>query len=60
MVFSAGKGFRERFHKGWEERKALRERTFASVGVDSIELETGKPYISSLVRFFKEREKRAR
>ncbi len=60
MVFGAGKGFRERFHKGWEERKVQRDRAFASVGLDSIELETGRPYISSLVRFFKDREKRKR
>jgi len=60
MVFGAGKGFRERFHKGWEDRKVRRDRTFASVGLDSIELETGRPYLGPLVRFFKDREKRAR
>ena len=60
MVFGAGKGFRERFHKGWEERKILRDRTFASVGLDAIELETGRPYLGPLVRFFKDREKRKR
>ena len=60
MVFGAGKGFRDRFLKGWSERKTQRDRTFTSVGLDAIELETGKPYLGPLVHFFKERGKRAR
>ena len=60
FVFGAGKSFRDRFHKEWEKRKAERDETFASIGLDSIELEPGKPYLQALVRFFKVREKRAR
>ena len=60
FVFGAGRGFRERFIGEWQKRKAARDQTFLSVGLDTIELETGKPYIQSLVRFFKTREKRHR
>ncbi len=60
FVLKAGKSFKERFHKEWEKRRAARDQVFRSVGVDSIELETGKPYIQALVRFFKIRGKRAR
>lgn len=59
FTFGAGRSFRERFRRQWAERKAARDATFASVGLDAIELEPGKPYIQSLVRFFKTREKRA-
>ncbi len=58
FVFGAGKSFRERFKKEWQKRKTERDEIFNSVGLDSIELETGKPYIQSLIRFFKTREKR--
>jgi uncharacterized protein (DUF58 family) len=60
FVFGAGKSFRERFRKEWESRKEKRDDVFNSVGLDSIELEPGKPYIRSLVHFFKTRAKRAR
>lgn len=59
FVFGAGRSFKERFKKEWEKRKASRDQTFRSVGLDSIELETGKPYIRSLIHFFKTRSKRA-
>jgi uncharacterized protein (DUF58 family) len=60
FVFGAGKSFRERFRKEWQARKEKRDDVFNSVGLDSIELEPGKPYIRSLVHFFKTRAKRAR
>jgi len=58
FVFGAGKSFKTRFRQEWEKRKAARDQVFQSVGMDTIELETGKPYIQSLVRFFKIRAKR--
>ncbi len=59
FVLNAGKSFKERFRKEWENRKSTRDQMFNSVGLDSIELETGKPYIQALARFFKNRGKRA-
>lgn len=58
IVFGAGKTFKERYKKEWQARKDARDSLFRSVGLDSIDLETGKPYIPSLVRFFKNRVKR--
>lgn len=54
------RAFGERFKDVWAKRKEKRDRVFASVGMDAIEIETGKPYISALVRFFKARAKRFR
>ncbi len=54
------RAFGERFKDVWAKRKEKRDRIFASVGMDAIEIETGKPYISALVRFFKARAKRFR
>lgn len=61
-VFTLGvrKKFRENFHREWEKRKEKRDELFASVGLDRIEIETGEPYINSLIRFFKTRAKRFR
>lgn len=58
FILGAGRSFKERFRKEWEKRKAVRDQVFHSVGLDSIELETGKPYIQALVRFFKNRGRR--
>jgi uncharacterized protein (DUF58 family) len=58
IVFGAGGGFKDRFRKEWRKRKEARDDAFNSVGLDSIELETGRPYIKQLVHFFKKRGKR--
>jgi uncharacterized protein (DUF58 family) len=55
-----GRGFSEKFKREWEKRREARNQIFSSVGLDHIELETGKPYIDALVRFFKTRERRFR
>jgi uncharacterized protein (DUF58 family) len=60
FVLNARKGFRERFKKEALKRKEEREKIFSFVGLDHIELETGTPYIDSLIRFFKMRERRFR
>jgi uncharacterized protein (DUF58 family) len=60
FTLRSGRGFRARFHKEWESRTEERNRIFSSVGLDHIEIETGKPYIDSLIRFFKVRERRFR
>ncbi len=55
-----GRGFKERFKNEWVKRTQVRDKLFSSVGLDHIEIETGTPYINSLIRFFKAREKRFR
>ncbi len=55
-----GRGFKDRYRRQWQERKAARDTLFASMGIDRIEVETGTPYIDPLIRFFKTRERRAR
>ena len=60
FTLRSGRGFRERFKKEWGNRKAARDKIFSSVGLDHIEIETGMPYINSIIRFFKAREKRFR
>ena len=60
FVLSGAKNFQKRFHDEWERRKEERDKIFTSVGLDRIEIETGKPYIQALVRFFKTRAGRFR
>lgn len=55
-----GKAFGEKFQNVGRERKEARDKVFSSVGMDSIEIETGKPYIDALIRFFKIRSRRFR
>lgn len=58
FVMGTGKLFRQKYKVQSEKRKEDREKVFASVGLDHMDLETGKPYINSLIRFFKTRERR--
>ena len=60
FVLGTPRNFNKRFHEEWQKRKTDRDNVFASIGLDRIEIETGKPYIQSLIRFFKTREKRRR
>ncbi len=58
FLLRPGRAFGERFRRDWEKRRAARDTVFASVGLDRIEIETGRPYIEPLIRFFKIRERR--
>ena len=60
FALSPRKAFGERFKNGWVQRKETRDRIFAGIGMDAIEIETGKPYIDALIRFFKIRSRRFR
>ncbi len=60
FTLRSGGGFKERFKNEWTKRKAERDKIFSSVGLDHIEIETGTPYINSMIRFFKVRERRFR
>src|SRR3989338_9184360 len=60
FTLKSGRGFRERFKKESLNRKTARDKIFSAVGLDHIEIETGTPYIDSIIRFFKARERRFR
>lgn len=51
---------REAFRKRQAENQQELKRLFLTSGIDSIQLETGKPYAVELARFFETREKRLR
>lgn len=50
--------FRQSYYNKAEERMKDLSRLFSSINVDNIRIETDKPYIQELVRFFRIREKR--
>ena len=60
FTLHAQRSFRERFEEAAMIRKQKREKIFSSAGLDSITLETGRPYIDSLIHFFKTRARRFR
>lgn len=49
---------RQRFHQIAEERATQLRRVFNAEAVDSLSLETDKPYVAGLMAFFKNREHR--
>ena len=60
FTLRSGGGFKERFKNEWVKRRTDRDKIFSSVGLDHIEIETGTPYINSIIRFFKIRARRFR
>ncbi len=60
FTLKSNKGFKNKFKQEWVKRRADRDKVFSSVGLDHIEIETGTPYIDSMIRFFKMRERRFR
>jgi uncharacterized protein (DUF58 family) len=58
FVDSSDPGIREKFAKRAEQLCDERKRLFASVGVDHIDVHTNIPYMKSLIKFFKQRERR--
>ena len=60
FTLRSSRGFKERFKNEWTKRKADRDKIFSLVGLDHIEIETGTPYIDSIIRFFKTRARRFR
>ncbi|MBD3183930.1 DUF58 domain-containing protein [Candidatus Poribacteria bacterium] len=49
---------REKYQKLSEERVEARNTLFRSAGVDSIDINTDKPYVNELLKFFRMRERR--
>ena len=60
FTLRSGRGFKERFKNESTKRKVDRDKIFSLVGLDHIEIETGTPYIDSIIRFFKARARRFR
>ncbi len=60
FILRPTRGFKKHFAEEWEKRRQTRSETFSSIGLDHIDIETGKPYIDELIRFFKSREHRFR
>ncbi|MEI8344983.1 MAG: DUF58 domain-containing protein [Candidatus Omnitrophota bacterium] len=60
IVFNAQSAFRERFKELSERKRLERDEFFKSIGMDSIVIETGQPYIDRLIRFFKQRASKFR
>lgn len=61
LTFNASNPFfRKRFKKQAEDRRAAREKLFASIRLDHIDIRADASYLEPLTRFFKAREKRAR
>ena len=58
LVDTRGAKARRRYAELCESEHRSRRQLFRSSGVDEIEINTGKPYHSELIRFFRMREKR--
>lgn len=52
------RSFRGQYKEQYAKRREALKNLFSQVGLDSIEIETNKPYIDSLIHFFKNRMKR--
>jgi uncharacterized protein (DUF58 family) len=58
FVDSSDPKTREQYKKNSARLLDTRKRLFASVGIDHIDVQTNVPYMISLIKFFKQREKR--
>ena len=52
--------FRSEFAERWDRRRATLDRTLRRSQVDTIDIETGRPYVQPLMRFFQDRMRRQR
>ena len=60
LVDTASPGFRSAFRTVNDERRAALDRTLRRSKVDVIDIETGRPYVKPLMRFFQDRMRRRR
>lgn len=58
VVDTSDPDFREAFSAAVERKRAELDRTLRRSKVDVVDLETGRPYVRPLMRFFTERERR--
>lgn len=60
LVDTSDRSLRDEYKKNSAERTEGRKKLFDSINIDSINIRTDIPYIESLMRFFKMRERRKR
>ncbi|MBN1755306.1 DUF58 domain-containing protein [bacterium] len=58
ILDSSDPQIRKRFLRNVSEQKIAREKNFKSIGLDTIEVYTDKPYIDPLIAFFRQRARR--
>lgn len=58
LVDTASAAVRQEYHQRRTEALEQRRRLFKSLGIDAIEVQTDEPYITPLMRFFRQRERR--
>jgi uncharacterized protein (DUF58 family) len=58
MVDTSDVDFRQRFAERVERRRAELDRALRRSKVDVVDVETGRPYVEPLMRFFRERARR--
>ena len=58
LIDTSSKEIRKRYESISTSEMETRKKLFLSTGVDSIEINTGKPYYNELIKFFRMREKR--
>ena len=58
VIDTSDPGVRKQYERQGMERATRLKRLFHSMGVDQIDIRTDKDYVSTLMRFFLEREKR--
>lgn len=58
LIDTSSKEIRKRYEIISSSEMEARKKLFLSTGVDSIEINTGKPYYNELIKFFRMREKR--
>lgn len=58
LANAGSRAFRERFTQRVQERRAAVRRDFRKLGIDTIEVMTGEPFVEPLKAFFRKRGKR--
>jgi uncharacterized protein (DUF58 family) len=60
VVNTSNPAFREAFAEKAKRRRSELDRDFRRCQVDVIDIETGRPYVEPLMRFFQQRMRRFR
>jgi uncharacterized protein (DUF58 family) len=60
IIDTSKASFRKNYHASSMDRLRQQDKFFLSAGIDNIDIYTDTPYINSLIKFFKVRERRLR
>jgi uncharacterized protein (DUF58 family) len=58
LVDTTSTAVQQQYRQRWDAALARRRQLFQSLGIEAIEVQTDEPYISPLLRFFRQRERR--